>query len=249
MSEAELVEADSDMPEEDEDEISPVINEAQKRMIQGETPERFIKKRQGPRGQMLDYVEVHYVRNQLNKAFGHNWDEEIVDKDIGDNHVLVHVRLRARTPKGEIIKDGFGSDSITRYKDKHPKAGQIIDIGNNLKSAVADGLKKAASKLGICEDVYWENKKHDLIPDEKDQTLETNTDLHRRLEAAISDFAEELDMDPARVRGQFKDLIWNQMNLDAEKTMKNLPKQVAESTVEQPDAAVARLKKWIHEGK
>jgi hypothetical protein len=102
-----------------------------------------IKQRQGKFGHILDYVEGHVVTSRLNEAFESNWSFEIVKyriiKDPGE--VLVLGKLSAEG----VIKMAFGSKEIERNKDT--KA--IISLGDDLKAASTDALKKAASLLGV----------------------------------------------------------------------------------------------------
>jgi hypothetical protein len=102
-----------------------------------------IKQRQGKFGHILDYVEGHVVTSRLNEAFESNWSFEIVKyriiKDPGE--VLVLGKLTAEG----VTKMAFGSKEIERSKDT--KA--IISLGDDLKAASTDALKKAASLLGV----------------------------------------------------------------------------------------------------
>lgn len=102
-----------------------------------------IKQRQGKFGHILDYVEGHVVTSRLNEAFDSNWSFEIVKyriiKDSGE--VLVLGKLTAEG----VVKMAFGSKEIERSKDT--KA--IISLGDDLKAASTDALKKAASLLGV----------------------------------------------------------------------------------------------------
>ncbi len=102
-----------------------------------------IKQRQGKFGHILDYVEGHVVTARLNEAFESNWSFEIVKyriiKDPGE--VLVLGKLTAEG----VTKMAFGSKEIERSKDT--KA--IVSLGDDLKAASTDALKKAASLLGV----------------------------------------------------------------------------------------------------
>lgn len=53
-----------------------------------------------------------------------------------------------------ITKYAFGGTDIKYYSDRSDNAGMIIDLADDYKSAEADMLKKAASYLGMCADVY-----------------------------------------------------------------------------------------------
>jgi hypothetical protein len=109
-----------------------------------------IKQRQGNFGHILDYVEGHVVTSRLNDAFEGNWTFEIVKYRIlkDTDEVLVLGKLIAEN----VTKMAFGSKEITRNKDTKT----IISVGDDLKSASTDALKKAASLLGVGLYLYAE---------------------------------------------------------------------------------------------
>jgi len=102
-----------------------------------------IKQRQGNFGHILDYVEGHVVTSRLNDAFDGNWTFEIIRYRIlkDTDEVLVLGKLTAEG----VTKMAFGSKEIERSKDT--KA--IVSLGDGLKAASTDALKKAASLLGV----------------------------------------------------------------------------------------------------
>ncbi|GAG33716.1 unnamed protein product, partial [marine sediment metagenome] len=70
------------------DVISPVLNEAQLNILLAQTPSYAIKKRPGRGGKAFRYVKYGYVVDQLNKAFGWDWDFKILPID-GDKRYLL----------------------------------------------------------------------------------------------------------------------------------------------------------------
>ena len=132
----------------------PVIfNEAQKRLLAKTTPQKFIRQRQGPGGCHLSYIQAGYVIDQLNELTCWKWSFDILDQQIGKSQIWVKGKLTIPTKNngGEIVKTQFGGKTIV--KDK--KTGNALDIGNDLKAAASDALKKCASLIGIAQDVYW----------------------------------------------------------------------------------------------
>jgi len=111
-----------------------------------------VRQRQGIFGHILDYVEGRVVTSRLNDAFESNWSFEIVKyriiKDPGE--VLVLGKLTAEG----VTKMAFGSKEIERSKDT--KA--IISLGDDLKAASTDALKKAASLLGVGLYLYSDHR-------------------------------------------------------------------------------------------
>lgn len=108
-----------------------------------------IKQRKGRNG-MLDYVEGHTVIARLNDAFDGNWSFEIIRHDIFEerDEILVLGKLSA----DGVVKMQFGASQITR--DKETK--QIISLGDDLKAAGTDALKKCATFLGVGLHLYGE---------------------------------------------------------------------------------------------
>jgi len=109
-----------------------------------------IKQRHGNFGHILDYVEGHVVTSRLNDAFEGNWSFEIVRYRIlkETNEVIVLGKLIAEN----VTKMAFGSKEMAMNKDT--KA--IISLGDDLKAASTDALKKAASLLGVGLYLYSE---------------------------------------------------------------------------------------------
>jgi len=131
--------------------IAGIATVKQVKLLASMTPEHYIQKREGRGGKTFDYVNINYVIAILNAIFGFNWSIEIIDKKIGANQVYVQIRLKVRFGDGtEVCKDAFGGSDIKRAKSNN----LVIDIADDLKSAESDGLKKAASMLGIAWDVY-----------------------------------------------------------------------------------------------
>lgn len=87
----------------------------------------------------------------LNYVFGWNWDLEVIDQGREQDQVWVKAKLTVKSPKGEqIIKTQFGRADI-KYKRG---TKEMLDYGNDLKSATSDALKKCASLIGIGSDIY-----------------------------------------------------------------------------------------------
>ena len=122
-------------------------------VLNKKTQAKFIKKRVGRGGKYFDYVETGFVIEQLNKAFNNMWDFEIIDKQIGQDKIWVLGKLTVKfiTPFGiqTISKSQFGGSDVKKSN------GVVIDIGDDLKAAASDSLKKCASLLGVAKDVYF----------------------------------------------------------------------------------------------
>ena len=95
-------------------------------------------------GTLLTYIPVSEVIVRLNEVFGvAGWSYILVKSErdaLDPEYIVAHVRLTA----GESVKDGVGGTKI-----KRTKAGDILDLGDEHKTAVSDALKKAAQALGV----------------------------------------------------------------------------------------------------
>jgi hypothetical protein len=106
-----------------------------------------IKQRKGRNG-VLDYVEGHTVIARLNAALDGAWSFEVVAHEVRDQEVLVLGKLTA----AGIVKMQFGASQVTR--DRETKAA--ISLGDDLKAAATDALKKCATFLGVGLHLYAE---------------------------------------------------------------------------------------------
>ena len=105
-------------------------------------------------GASLTYIPVSEVITRLNKVLGVDmWSYTIerCERDALDpDYIVAHVRLTATfvptndSPAITIVKDGVGGQKIKRTRN-----GDILDLGDEMKGAVSDALKKAAQHFGV----------------------------------------------------------------------------------------------------
>ena len=103
-----------------------------------------IKQRRGLYGP-LDYVEGHSVIARLNQALEGVWSFEITYHDVRDDEVIVLGKLTAEN----VVKTQFGVSQITRKE-----GGAVVSLGDDLKAAATDALKKCATFLGVALHLY-----------------------------------------------------------------------------------------------
>lgn len=108
-----------------------------------------IKERKGVGGKMVKYVTTAYMTVALNYASLMDWSFETVETrtdEIGNKmHISVLGCITMNTTEGkQIIKQQWGSQVL---KDK-------MELGDALKAAASDSMKKCASMYGIAADVY-----------------------------------------------------------------------------------------------
>ena len=157
-----------------------VFSVQQLKLIMERTPKHQIKTRKAKGGGTWDYVNGAYCIKMLNIVFAFNWDFTIVQKqfDLNIGQCFVQGRLTVRNGDKTIIKEQFGRADI-KFKtawenNKKITTKQPLDIGNDLKAASTDALKKCATQLGFFSDVYYSQDFKDLeivSEDSKEQKL------------------------------------------------------------------------------
>jgi hypothetical protein len=152
------------------------LNPKQLAFILKRTPKQFVKQRPAKGGGTWDYVSGGYVKKILNLAFGFDWDFEIIDEKIliEAKEVVVKGKLTIRTNGKTITKMQYGNkdiifrtepdfndDGTPKMVQKYGKTVQAtkpsnipLSVGNDMKSAATDCLKKCASEIGIAADIY-----------------------------------------------------------------------------------------------
>ena len=127
-----------------------LLNEKQLKILLRKTHSKYVRKRPAKGGGQWDYVTAGYVKKTLNLLFGWNWSFEIVDENVYDNEVVVKGRLSFTVKGVTVTKMQYGNKDIIRRKaDQKP-----LSIGNDMKAAASDALKKCAAEIGIAADIY-----------------------------------------------------------------------------------------------
>jgi hypothetical protein len=134
-----------------------LLNEKQLNFILGSTPRKYIKTRPGKGGGTWEYVSTSYIQKVLNLMFGWDWDFNIESENIMKTQVVVKGKLIVRMGDKTITKSQYGRKDVVYKRDTN----EPLDIGNDLKAAASDCLKKCATMLGIAADVYGDE---DFIP-------------------------------------------------------------------------------------
>jgi hypothetical protein len=126
-----------------------------------------IKQRKGNFGDRLDYIEGHAVIKRLNDAFNGDWSFEVASHQVLDEEVLVVGKLKA----AGIIKMQFGSSKVTR--NSHD--GSLVSLGDDLKAAATDALKKTATLMGVGLHLYEEKRPQDRPQEEQTRPSKPET--------------------------------------------------------------------------
>ncbi|MGC8778776.1 MAG: Rad52/Rad22 family DNA repair protein [Candidatus Caldatribacteriaceae bacterium] len=101
-----------------------------------------IKRRPGKEGKELFYIETSSVIKRLNEAFDGEWSFEIKEKEIDLNRGYIWVL--GRLTCGNVVKEQFGFKALSPNHEK-----SAFDLGDDLKAAASDALKKCATLLGV----------------------------------------------------------------------------------------------------
>lgn len=147
--------------------------EAIKMLVTGVTPDEFVSERPGRGGKPVKFVPGWMFKEQANAVFGHAWSFDIVEYEIRQQQVWVWGKLTITVPSMkykethpdgtvveweregfEIRKSQFGGCDIKFKKGMPRKEETMIDIGDDLKGAATDSLKKCLNDTGFFADVY-----------------------------------------------------------------------------------------------
>ena len=126
-------------------------------------PPELIRTRKGTFGKELAYAEVHNYVARLNEAFAGDWSFDIIEHRVVDNEVVVLGKLTA----GGVHKTAFGCSAITTGRE----SGEKVSLGDDLKAAASDALKKCSSLVGLGLHLY--GKGEDTHPEkgERNSTM------------------------------------------------------------------------------
>lgn len=183
-----------------------VLETAHMNLLYKKTPGQHIHEKPGKGGGKFKYVTGAYVKSQLNRLFGFDWNFTVKQFDVKGNQCIVFGRLEGniRDKDGKLVttlvREQFGRADIKTLKSDKTKA---LDFGNDLKAATTDALKKCASDLGIARDVYaadeyrelafYDNDDQQAI--DKEKKAEKYEDKMTEVDTAIGDL-EELPDEP-----------------------------------------------------
>ncbi len=174
------------------------LNEKQLQTILRKTPSQYVKERPAKGGGKWKYVTGGYVKKCLNIMFGWDWDFEILDEKImiEAKEVVVKGKLTCRTNGTTIVKTQYGNKDIMFRKNSEVP----LSVGNDMKAAATDALKKCAAEIGIAADIYNAEDFREVKVDTNDYSLERLTELYEKLDEnmtshdELSNFERIIDM-------------------------------------------------------
>lgn len=132
-----------------------MLNKNQLQLLLKHTPAKYVRERPAKGGGKWKYVTGGYVKKCLNLMFGFDWSFEIMEQQIMHGEAIVKGKLTCRSQGREIVKMQFGNKDIM-YRKQQPNETERtpLSIGNDLKAAATDALKKCAAEIGIAADIY-----------------------------------------------------------------------------------------------
>ncbi len=133
---------------------------AQLERLTRQTPTEVIQQRTDENGKEWDFVTGSYIKSELNTLFDYNWSFDVISKEIIHGEVVVLGKLTVTSGEATIHKTQAGNKAIEYTKDGNTPAS----IGWDTKAAITDCLKKCASELGICSDIYNQIEFKELPP-------------------------------------------------------------------------------------
>ena len=172
------------------------------------TPSQFIKQRPGRGKMVFDYVEANYIFQRLNAIFRCDWDVDIVEQNIYKEagQIATKARLTVRFADGRVVsKTAWGGSDIKVSGDK------VIDIADDLKGSESDAIKKAASMLGLCWDVYSGVTNGNSKPTEEEEEVVNGEEViepekEPQESQDIADMATDPDKDAEEKKAIAKDI-------------------------------------------
>lgn len=156
------------------------LNQKQLQHILKRTPAQYVHKRPAKGGGQWEYVTGGYVKKCLNLMFGWDWDFEIIKEDvmIECKEVVVKGRLTCRSNGRTIVKMQYGNKDIIFKKG----TSTPLSVGNDLKAAATDCLKKCASEIGIASDIYNKEDFREVRVSNEDYSLDRLKKLYNFLD-------------------------------------------------------------------
>ena len=128
-------------------------------------------------GANLIYIPVSEVINRMNKVLGvENWSFTVSNWQQLGTSIVAHVALKVNIDGETVYRDGVGGQKI-----KINKQGEPVDIGDEVKGAVSDALKKAAQTLGV--GLYLARSEEAI---EIEQVMESEAEAEARVTPEVS---------------------------------------------------------------
>jgi len=194
-------------------EIRKAITQKHKKVSFTPTTAPFVKQRQGQ-----DYVEIGYMREIADKEYA-GWSWEIVKtENLGSAAYVGHGRLKWYDEG--IWRTG---DMVAAHRIQTKRGtGDFVDIGNDIKAANTDCMKKAMNMyLNIADDVY-RNQIEDLeLSDEmKNEILVVASEISESKMEQIHKLIKDQKLNTSNYNGSLSKLKRERDKLNEKDTSK-----------------------------
>ena len=181
------------------DEIRKSITVKHKKVSFMKTPKPYIKQKAG-----MDYVEYSYMRDIADKEFA-GWSWEIVSTEmLGSAAYVVHGRLKWYDEG--IWRTG---DMVAAHRIQTKRGtGDFVDIGNDVKAANTDAIKKAFNMyMNIADDVYRNQiEDMELSDEEKNDILVLASEISEEKMSNIHILINKGELNKANYKGSINKL-------------------------------------------
>jgi hypothetical protein len=148
------------------------ITKHHKKVSDIKTPKPFIKQKMG-----MDYVEYSYMREIADKHYP-GWSWTVIKTEFaGTEAYVVHGRLKWFD--NGVWREG---DSTAAHRvQKKRGSDDYVDLGNDIKAANTDCIKKAFNMyMNICDDVYRNQVEDPELTDEQRDNISELAKLANR---------------------------------------------------------------------
>lgn len=178
-----------------------------------DTPKDKVKKKTG-----YDYVPNSFMSHEF-KEFAPLYSHELINSFVDLGHVYCFVSVTDRITGNNELGAGAARIQVKKESDAM-SVKDIVDMDNNVKSALTEAIKNAYSRFGICADVY--KKREEERPDE----------FVQRFEDAVKNV-------PMEYRESYRK-AWNELQYGYEEYIirietKYPPKETTKTTTSEPE--------------
>ena len=160
------------------------ITKHHKKVSDIKTPKAFIKQKMG-----MDYVEYSVMRDVADKQFP-GWSWTVISTEFaGTEAYVVHGRLKWFD--NGVWREG---DATAAHRvQKKRGTTEYVDLGNDIKAANTDCIKKAFNMyMNICDDVYRNQVEDPELTDKQKENLKETAKLAGREEEIMNKVDEDI---------------------------------------------------------
>ena len=159
-----------------------VITKHHKKVSELKTPKAFIKQKMG-----MDYVEYSVMRDIADNEYP-GWSWTVIKTEFaGTEAYVVHGRLKW-------FDDGVwreGDATASHRIQKKRGTDEYVDLGNDIKAANTDCIKKAFNMyMNICDDVYRNQVEDPILTDKQKKDIADaalKVDMHDKVMKQVED--------------------------------------------------------------